>query len=84
METADLSAGGLSFRFRGMMHQGAMGVVLLKKSDGQHLLRCVEVVYCRYAGKSQHIIGARWVDMPPNLPVAVRSTESGPRLSVNL
>lgn len=82
VQTADLSAGGLSLLTRGMVHNGRRGIVLLVKKGGEPMLRCFEVIHCRYVGQSRHVVGARWAPLPVHCPLDIEMTEHGPRLCV--
>ncbi len=82
LRSMNLSRGGLALISRGMVHQGTQGVVLLDKGNGEGILRCIEVVHCRYQGRLKHILGMKWCPLPPNLPLKVELTDQGLKLVI--
>ncbi len=77
----DLSAGGLSFRSRSMLHTGSRLAILLS-ADGKFLVRVCRVTQCRYDQKlGTHVVGVEWLPTPAILPVRIRETPEGPTLT---
>jgi hypothetical protein len=65
--TRDISAGGVSVVSRGMIHEGAKGGLILRRSDGESVLVGVLVKHCRYAGIMQHHTGMEFIPLPDGL-----------------
>lgn len=77
----DLSAGGMAFLSRGMMHVGTRLAVLLM-ANGKPLLRVCRVTQCRYDQQlGRHVVGAKWLPTPARLPVQILQTSEGLALS---
>lgn len=78
----DLSQGGLSIVSRSLVYPGTVGVVLLRKSNDDAMLRGLRVVHCRYIGNAEHFVGAQWIPLPDGLPVTIRLEDRGPVMVV--
>lgn len=81
--TNDISAGGISFRIKGMHHVGTRFGVLLMREDGVPIMRVCQVTQCRYEQRfSLHVVGARWLPTPAALPIQIHKTAGGYALSL--
>lgn len=78
---ADISRGGLKLVGRQMLHRGAVGVVMLRASDGEAMLRGIRVQHCVYAGDLLYASGCEFVPAPDKLMRAVRVVDGAIQLS---
>ncbi|NOG52924.1 MAG: hypothetical protein HND57_01110 [Planctomycetes bacterium] len=75
----NVSRSGIGLKSRGMVHAGTIGAVLLSVGKTPSI-RGIEVVFCQYQGHMEHLIGARWAKLAPQLRFSIDQTEQGPRL----
>lgn len=80
---SDLTNGGVGLISRWFVHPGTLGIFLPLSNSADARLMCLEVRNCRYVGVWQHVLGARWVALPANIPVSIRMTDQGPMLVRN-
>ncbi len=79
--TKDISAGGLAFFSRAMVHCGSQRVMLLGLGAKKPVIRGFECLHCRYdSGIGQHIIGASWVAIPDNIQIKATLGDKGWKL----
>ncbi len=67
LQSSDIGVGGIRLISRHMLYPGVRGVIQLSRSETEHALVGVEVLYTDYVGDMRYASGCRFIPVPDQL-----------------